>query len=309
MQINPANLDAMFYGFDARFQGAFTAAQPWYTQLASEVPSNTRSTRYHWLDAFPRMREWIGERLVRNIATRVFTIENKSWEMTLELDKEDVEDDQFNTANQRAEMMGRQARKWPDDVLAALIKAGTTTLGPDGQYFYDTDHPKNYDNAGAGTYSNSLSLALTAANFGTARAAMRSFVGADGRALGVTPNLLVVPPQLEDTGKAILQNDWIATSAGIAGMSANVAVNNLYKGTAQLLVVPELDDDPTRWHLFDTSMPIKPFIFQMRKAPEFTSLVNPTDSNVFWQRKFVYGCDARGNAGFTMPFLALTSKP
>lgn len=309
MLITPENLAGMYYGFDARFQGAFTAVQPWYQKLATEVPSTTKAHRYHWMDAMPRMREWIGERLVRNLSSRVFIIENKKYELTVEVPKDDIEDDQIGVYTQRVEMMGRQARKWPDDILVDLIQAGTTTLCADGQYFFDTDHPKNYDNSAAGTYSNALTVALTATNFGTARAAMRGFVGADARSLNAEGTLLVVPPALEDTARAILNSEIIAPAAAWGGNAANVAATNIYKGAADLLVVPEFNSDPTRWYLFDTSKPIKPFIFQMRKTPTFVSMTAPTDPNVFWQDVFVYGTDSRGNAGFTMPFLALTSKP
>lgn len=309
MLINPANLEAMFYGFDARFQGAFTAAKPWHTKLATVVPSSTKATRYHWMEAVPRLREWVGERHVHNLVARAFVIENKKWELTVEVPKDDVEDDQIGVYTQRVEMMGRSAALWPDDVLTTLIRDGLTTLCADGQLFFDTDHPKNLDSAAAGTYSNKLTTALTAPNYGAARAIMRAYVGADTHSLSVNPTLLVVPPALEDTARAILNSELIAPGAAWAGNAADVAATNIYRNSAELLVIDELNDDPTRWYLFDISKPIKPFVFQMRKAPNFVSMTAPNDPNVFWQDQFVYGVDSRGNAGFTMPFLALTSKP
>jgi phage major head subunit gpT-like protein len=45
-------------------------------------------------------------------------------------------------------------------------------------------------------------------------------------------------------------------------------------------------------------------VFQNRQNPEFVSKDDPTDDNVFMRRQFVYGVDARGNAGYSLPFLA-----
>jgi phage major head subunit gpT-like protein len=43
---------------------------------------------------------------------------------------------------------------------------------------------------------------------------------------------------------------------------------------------------------------IKPLIFQLRKAPEFVSKMALTDDNVFFQREYLMGIDARYNAGY-----------
>lgn len=306
MQINPANLDAMFYGFDARFQGAFQKTAPWASQLATEVPSTTRENRYHWMDMVPRMREWVGERVIRNLTSRVFSITNKPWELTVEVDKDDIEDDNLGVYNGWIDMVGQQARKWPDDVLTDVIQAARTTVCADGQYFFDTDHPVNIDQSGLGTYSNNLTTtALTAANYGAARAAFNSRLGADGKPMMAMADTLVVPPALEDTARAILNSELIAPTAAWAGNVGSIAATNVYRNSAKLLVIPELNNEPTTWYLLDTSKPIKPFIWQLRKAPNFVSLFAPTDPNVFFRKKFIYGVDSRGNAGLTLPHLAL----
>lgn len=44
--------------------------------------------------------------------------------------------------------------------------------------------------------------------------------------------------------------------------------------------------------------PVKPLIYQQRKKAKFVSKTNETDDNVFMSKKFIYGADSRGNAGF-----------
>jgi phage major head subunit gpT-like protein len=70
---------------------------------------------------------------------------------------------------------------------------------------------------------------LDAAAYATARAAIGSYKGDHGRPLGLTPNLLVVPPSLESAGRKILNSE-----------NASGGETNEWKGTAELLVVPWL---------------------------------------------------------------------
>lgn len=70
---------------------------------------------------------------------------------------------------------------------------------------------------------------LTAANYAAARAAMQTFTSDGGRKLGVNPNVLVVPPALEEAALNLLNTEY-----GAGGAS------NPWKGTAQLIVTPYL---------------------------------------------------------------------
>ncbi|SMF94346.1 Mu-like prophage major head subunit gpT [Methylomagnum ishizawai] len=63
------------------------------------------------------------------------------------------------------------------------------------------------------------------------------------------------------------------------------------------------------WFLLDLSRTfMRPLVFQMRRAPEFTPLVSPSDPNVFHMNEFLYGVYARYAAGFGFHQLAYGSK-
>jgi phage major head subunit gpT-like protein len=79
---------------------------------------------------------------------------------------------------------------------------------------------------------------------------------------------------------------------------------NTLKGSADLLVVPQLANEPTAWYLLVTNLPIKPFVFQRRKSPTFQQYTDPGSQDVFKRRKYIYGTDSRGAAGYTLPILA-----
>lgn len=63
------------------------------------------------------------------------------------------------------------------------------------------------------------------------------------------------------------------------------------------------------WFLMDLSRTfMKPMIFQDRKAANFVSLNRETDDNVFMNRQFIFGVDARYVSGFGFHQLAYGSK-
>jgi phage major head subunit gpT-like protein len=61
------------------------------------------------------------------------------------------------------------------------------------------------------------------------------------------------------------------------------------------------------WVLMDTRRPLKPLIFQKRKDYNFQSFNKPTDEHVFMKNEYLYGVDARANAGFGLWQLAYGS--
>lgn len=280
-----ANLRA---GFSAIYQSAYDAATVWGPQVATEVTSSGKSNTYGWMEQLPKMREWIGPRELKNLAASSYTITNKPYELTVSVDRDDIEDDNLGIYTPLMAEMGRVAAKWQDELLATALQAGTTALCHDGLPLFSASHMMSgsaQSNLFAGT-------ALNQANYEAKRAVMMAYQGEGGRSLGVMPDTLIVPPQLEFTARSIVQ----------AATAANGATN-VSQGTARVVVVPELASEGTVWYLADCSRAIKPLVFQVRKAPQFVAKDSPTDDNVFSRRSLVYGTDARGSAGYTLWFL------
>ncbi len=76
---------------------------------------------------------------------------------------------------------------------------------------------------------------LNGTYYGAARAAMMGLENADGRKLQIKPNLLVVPPSLEQPARELLNNQFI-----IGDPTAGGSKENVWKGSADLLVVQDL---------------------------------------------------------------------
>lgn len=141
MLINAANLDALRVGFKTSFQAGLPMASTMYTKVATVVPSSTKEEKYGWLGKLPRVREWIGDRVVQNLAQHDYAIKNKPWELTLGVDRDDIEDDNLGIYNPLFTAMGQETGSHADALVFDLLKNGFGTNCYDGQYFFDTDHP------------------------------------------------------------------------------------------------------------------------------------------------------------------------
>lgn len=305
MIINNTTLEFLYKSANLSYQGAYDVAPTWHEQIASVVPSSSRINLYAWAKKVPALSEFLGERKISNLEGRSYELINKKYQVTIGVDRDDVEDDQLGMYAMQFQQLGDEAKKWPDNLLAEVIMAGASTVEAfDGQTFFNTSHPVDVSDSSKGTYSNNLtSTPLTAANYATARATMRSYVSENGKSMNVMPNLLVVPPALETTALQIINGDL--TAAAVGTNAATGGATNVLRNSAKVLVLNELASDPTTWYLMDVSKPIKPFVFQMRRAPEFVSMVDPANPEVWKHEQFFYSVTARGAAGVGLPFLAL----
>lgn len=150
--INQANLGNLFTGFKAAFNTGFRSSAPMFEKVATVVPSNNASEDYAWLGQWPQLREWIGDRQVKNLAANKYNIKNKKYEATIGVPREDLERDNYGIYTPLFSEMGYAAATHPDNLIWALLAAGfagTLGLAYDGQYFFDTDHP-----VGAGSVAN-----------------------------------------------------------------------------------------------------------------------------------------------------------
>ncbi|MGO4196551.1 Mu-like prophage major head subunit gpT family protein [Rhizobium sp. YAF28] len=141
MDINSINLRAAGVGFNAAFQRGLGAAQPIFERIATTVTSSTASNEYGWLGEIPGFREWIGDRVIQSIGNSSYTLKNRSFESTVGVKRENIEDDNLGIYGPLFETLGQNARMFPNTLVFALLKAAFTSKCYDGQYFFDTDHP------------------------------------------------------------------------------------------------------------------------------------------------------------------------
>lgn len=224
MIINRANLSMLFTGYKASFQNAFAGITPDFMPFTLEVPSVNSVEQYGWLGNSTAFREWIGDRVIQNLALHDYSIKNKPFENTVGVPRENIEDDSFGLFNPLMGQLGQDSANHPSTLIYELLAGGFAGKCYDGQFFFDNDHP-------------------------------------------------------------------VTNKAG-----AEVSVSNFQGGSG------------TAWYLLDTSRVMKPVILQKRKNYNFVSMDKETDDNVFMRKEFIYGVDARLNAGYGLWQLAYASK-
>lgn len=277
MIINSSTLNAAFTGFKTAFNTGFRNAKPQWQEIATVVNSNTAIETYGWLGQFPRLREWVGDKFIKNLSTQAYVLVNKDFESTIGVDRNNLEDDQYGFYSTMFEEMGFAASTHPDELVFGLLANAHTNangLAYDGQTFFSLSHAvngvavqnmtdsggdyswylvcnsrplkpfifqkrKDYTlmsmvnaddekvfmerqyrygvearvNAGFGFWQTAYHFRgpLTAVTFQIARTALMNMKSEEGRPLGITPDLLIVPPALEGSARAVVGVSTLAT--------------------------------------------------------------------------------------------------
>jgi phage major head subunit gpT-like protein len=289
--------------FDATFASGYDGADEEariFESFTTLIGARSKKVRFPIAGLLPAMRKWVGERVAHKLNRYAMEAEIETYEETVEVDVDELDDDTIGSYTPHFTELGRQARLWPRDLVVAKLMAGESELCFDGQNFFDTDHPVDPSNAGAGTYSNLLSGGSTAfAETGLQNAitAMRMIKGPDGRPMRAKSDTLIIPPQLELAARKLLNLQTLTTGGenAMAGVIKNI------------IVLDELTD-PAEWYLAATKGALKPLLFMLRQAPIVTSLDKADSPNVFHHNKAIYGAKARGAAAVGLPFLIIKNN-
>jgi phage major head subunit gpT-like protein len=304
MQITPQSLRDLRVAINLLFTGARNATPAVYTDFASRVTASTKTVSFPSHASTRKLRRWDGERKAVGGKAYDYRVTAETFELAMEIPVTEIEDDNIGAYNHLVMDMGEQAALWPDDVVFEALLAGQTELAYDGKAFFADDHALKVgsaiDNLQTGT-------SLTKANLAGLIELMLGWVGEDGRSLRVRPNLLVVPPALQEEALAIINSDILAQVFG--SNTAAAGETNTMKGRLQIKVYPELGasagGSDTAFYLMDTTRSVKPLVFVERAAPKMTFKNADSDDNVFWDDKVVFGVRARGAAGYGPFHLAL----
>lgn len=147
--ITAALLTALFTGFKTSFRGGFAGVEPNWSQIATRIPSTTGSEDYSWLNEWPKIREWIGERVLKELSAQKYTLTNRDFETTVRVKANHIADDQLGIYGPMFEELGRSVAVFPDELIFGLLAMGLTAKCYDGQPFFDDEHP-----VGSGVASN-----------------------------------------------------------------------------------------------------------------------------------------------------------
>jgi len=280
-------LDALYTGLNVVFQDAYRSSvdSGLRSRISTQIPTNSDSEDYAWLGGVPGVREFIGERQVRDLSAFSYSIANKVWENTISVDRSAIDHDKYGLIKTRVQELAAAQARFQDQLVFEILAGGFTAACYDGKYFFDTTH------AGG---SNKGTDALTAASLSAAITAMMKLTDDQGTNLGVRPDTLVVPPDLQWTARELLESRYYPeklTSTDTQKLAVNVLA-----GSLDLVVSPYLSDT-NNWYVLCTGRVIKPLIFQLDAPVEFQALEKESESG-FMRGQYLYGTYARYNAGY-----------
>lgn len=156
----PAVLNAITEQFRKEFQAGLQSYESQWQKVAMEIPSTTKTNTYGFLGKFPKMREWIGSRQVKNMEAQGTSITNKTFESTVGISADDIDDDQVGLYRPMVQLAGESAAQLPDEEVFGLLEKGKSTICYDGQNFFDTDHPLFSEVDGSGTQTTQSNLTV-----------------------------------------------------------------------------------------------------------------------------------------------------
>lgn len=172
MEITPANLGSLFLGYDMVFQNGMKIPESNYQKICTMATSASRENLYPFLGRTTKFREFLGPRVFQMLEARGYSLINKKFEDSVEVNKDDIEDDTYGVYRPMFEQLGWDAAVHPDKLVFDLIASATTnfdsgtaptdTLCYDNKTFFSKLHPvglagaasavANIDDGGSGAF-------------------------------------------------------------------------------------------------------------------------------------------------------------
>jgi len=283
-----------------------SAGATWIGSVSNLFNSDQASETYPFLGQSPTMREWLGGRGEKALASNSVTIINKHYEATLGIATKDLRRDKTGQIQARIqEFVDQDMRHW-GSLLSDFILAAPSTTCYDGQYFFDTDHSEG----SSGSQSNDITVdisALSAASHGSTTdpsteemqqaimlgiAQILSFKDNHGEPMNDNARefLVMVPVSL-----------WAkATAATSAVLTASLAQNLNPNGMNGMSVRVEMNPRLTwtdSFAIFRTDSPIKALIRQAETTPQL-QILDENSEHAFKNQEILIGIDSWRNAGY-----------
>lgn len=285
--------------FNAALQdGVQAAGEVWTPQIAMIRPSTSRIELYNWLAQIAGFRRWDGPRKFWPVIQNGYALSNVDWEDSLEMSRDDFEDNQYLQQSELFQIMGNNAAYHPQRQLASMLMGYATADGCwDGKKYFATDHPVDPRDAAKGTYSNLYTNTLTPANLALVRAAMVRYKDQANQILALPPDTIVVGSDQSVTAEQIVAAMFVPTISGASLQSTDKVIMRF---KYNVLEIPELTETGI-WYLARLRGPIKPMIFQKRTEPVVQFINDLQSAYCKINRAVQLGADYRAGFGWTFP--------
>lgn len=290
--------DLLLPGLKAEFAIAYKTELDASTteKIATVINTTMPVQKYPWLGTVPPMREFLDERRASGLAANTVTIEDKTFESTIAVDRKAIEDDQLDLIRLRIRDLAYRVAGHRHQIVIESLAGGFSGLAYDGLSFFHTAHVVNGANV-----SNKTTSALSATSLADGINAMMLVPDDQGTPLGVSPDTLVVGPKLQWAASELVESPVVVYKGNASDNAGSTPYKNALQGRLKLVVSPFLQgayDD--YWFLLDTKRPIRGVILQQRSdvPVEFSALEAGNSDSAFMRDRYYYGVRARYNVGY-----------
>lgn len=278
------------------------AGVSWVDPISMLFTSDQASETYAWLGQSPAMREWIGGRNAKGFRENGITIANKKYEATLEVPLDWMRRDKTGQIQVRIDEMAQRANAHWAKLLTALIIAGESTAGYDGQYFFDTDHSEG----DSGTQSNDIEVDITTTTAPTSAEMETAILSATQQIMGLKDDqgepmnedarrfVIMVPVPFMKAAAAALNDAIIVTNS--SGAVKSNTIGSLSGFTYELAINPRLTWT-TKLALFRADGGASAIIRQEEEALKISALAENSEEE-FKHDRHLYGIKTMRNVGY-----------
>ncbi len=321
---------ALYKNVNALFWDAFNLddadANAWQG-ICDPYTSSTREEVYPFIEPPDGMKEWLGTRPTTNIVDRTFSVPNRKFAQGVKIKLDDARDNRLGLYRDPVTNLAGEAKQLWNELLAAALEAGKSTVWlPDGQYFFDNDHPVQVEGVVSGTYQNnydntasggSSAMALSYANIGTVMRAGLALKKPNGKPMPIRYDSIIVGSDLWDRAMDLVIKNMIAPSTANTGEANGILQeNSLKKYALNVIYLPQLSESGTWYMAALGRRGARPCGVQIRENIRFqrvgtAGVMDPeaegSDGEIVNETEFhndyvEMGCRARGEAFLKWPW-------
>lgn len=241
-----ASIMSFAYGLRSLFYRSLASSPTSWLSLVTLLTAENNGDQTVWLQANPSAQIYRAAHIPPEVASFPLSGSTTSWTYNLTVDPRNLYAPLYTQIAQCVAKVGFQAQNYMEKMTTDLIATGFTATAADSHPFFGT----------RGSFVNFGTDTLSTTSVITGGVALARGLGPNSPQLAVTPDTLIVPPDLNYEAFALLYSslspDPLVTANQM--LSANILQNAL-----QCLIAPTLVK-PSCWYILDCSQQVRPLI-------------------------------------------------
>ena len=289
MDINAANLSSLFRNVKVDWQkGVAWRPTVDLSFLVMDVPSTSAANFYAWLNMIPAFREWVGDRIFRNLKSDSFEVKNVPYEASTSMERDKLRDDLFSIYSPQLTMMGQGWQQLLFKIAVDVLLNNTTS-------FTASAMCSNSHAYGDQTIDNLVTDALSADALDAAFLARAGYKWSNGEEIPGTWTHLVYGPKNHGVAFNLVVNEYLSVAGGSTTSNPN------YKRVIPVELPSLTGTYDDYWFLTDASGPMRAICRQIRENAEPFMDLDP--ATVMRNGRVDVMADGRAAAAPTFPHL------